>query len=161
VLEAQARVVAVEPGYVWVESERRSACGQCDSGGSCGVSTLGKLFGGRSVHLRVADPLGVRAGDDVVIGLSERGLVAAALAAYLLPLAAMLAAALLGARLGYGQLAQAVLSVAGLVAGLWLARLRGRGTTGAGAVRPVLLRRQCDEECVIQFKPAVKGVHHD
>ena len=92
-LEAHATVQAVEPGYAWVESERQSACGGCASSARCGVSTVAKLVD-RRLRIRLRDPLGVRPGESVVIGVSEERLLGVAAVVYLVPLFAMVACAL-------------------------------------------------------------------
>jgi sigma-E factor negative regulatory protein RseC len=161
VIEAQARVVAVEPGYAWVESERRSGCSHCTSSDTCGVSSLGKLFGVQRVHMRLPDPLGMRPGDNVVIGLSERRLVAAALAAYMLPLLVMIVIALLGTQLGQGQVTLALSSFAGLAAGLWLVKARANRQETADRYQPVLLRQHPAGECAIEIEPLVRGADHE
>ena len=150
-IETQATVVAVEPGYAWVESERRSSCSQCGTHDSCGVSTLGKAFGIGRNRMRLVDPLGVEAGDAVVIGLSEQHLVGAAAVAYMLPMLAMIAAGVLATRLGYGQPVTVLLSLLGLAGGLWLVRRRGR--RAGDLYNPVLLRRASYAEVHIAFEP--------
>ncbi len=160
-IETQARVVAVESGYAWVESERRSGCSQCTSSGSCGVSSLDKLFGARSQRMRLANPLGVRSGEDVVIGLSEKRLVAAAAAAYLLPLFAMIGAALLSDYYGQGQGVLALSSLVGLMAGLWLVKRRSGYRTALARFQPVILGRRDAGECTIDVKSIKAGVNHE
>jgi len=144
-IESQARVVAVEPGYAWVESERRSACAQCSSGDSCGVSSLGKVFEGRSMRMRLADPIGLQPGEELMIGLAEQQLLSAATTVYLLPLLAMIALAVGATEAGFGQAGIALISLGGLGGGLWLAgRLpRRRPTQGQAEsdCQPVILRR--------------------
>lgn len=152
-IETQAIVVAVEPGYAWVESERRSACSHCESGSSCGVSSLGKLFGVSRNRMRLDDPVGVREGDAVVIGLSEQHLLRAAALAYMLPLLVMLVVGLLSAQLGYSQAMTVVASLLGLAGGLWLVRQRSRRTAGGGLYNPILLRRTAVAELDITFEP--------
>lgn len=151
-LESQARVTAVEPGYAWIESERRSGCSQCGSSGSCGVSSLSKLFGVQRITLRLPDTLGVQTGDDVIIGLSERQMVTAAAVAYMLPLLIMIVIALAGVHLGYGQASLALLSFIGLVAGLWLARHRAKGAMISHRYLPVMLEKQVAGECNVKIK---------
>lgn len=160
-METRARVIRVEPGYAWVESERRSGCSHCGSRESCGVSSLGKLFAVRTQRTCLPDPLGVRTGEDVVLGLSERRLVAAASVAYMLPVFVMIGMALLSSGLGHGQGTVAVSSVVGLIGGLGLVRhLSGRRLSSA-RYQPVILRRQRGDEFAIELKPRNTGVHHE
>jgi len=160
-LETQAKVVAVEPGYAWVESERRSGCSHCTGSDNCGVASLGKSFGVRRHRMRVPDPLGVQPGENIIIGLSERRLVAAAASAYLLPLVAMIAMALFSARLGYGQGALAVSSLAGLAGGLGWLRHRAGSARALGGYRPVILKRLPASAGVVELKPETIGVNHE
>lgn len=160
-IEIQARVVAVEPGYAWVESERRSGCSHCTSSDRCGVSSLGKLFAIRKQRIRLPDPLGVRTGEDVVLGLSEQRLVAAAAVAYMLPLCSMIGTALFGASLGYGQGAVALASLAGLVGGLWLVKRRSVGGQASARYQPVILGHQPLGERTIELKPRTAGANHE
>ena len=160
-IEIQARVVAVESGFAWVESERRSGCSHCTSSGSCGVSSLGKLFAVRKQRIRLPDPLGVRTGEDVVLGLSERRLVAAAAVAYMLPLCTMIGTALLGASLGYGQGAVASSSLAGLAGGLWLVKRRSGSGQAIAHYQPVILGRQPLSERSVEFKTRNAGENHE
>lgn len=73
----------------------------------------------------VRDGHGLGPGDDVVLGLDERGLLRAAASLYGLPLAGLLAGSLLGAVLGGSANDAAVLagSISGLAAGLVRQRL--------------------------------------
>lgn len=151
-METRATVIAVEPGFAWVESRRRSSCSHCGTQDSCGVAALDRAFGAGRNRMRLADPLGVCAGEAVIIGLSERHLVAAAALAYLLPLLTMIAGGLLAAQLGYGQIGSVVLSVAGLAVGLWLVHRRGRSAAGGGLYAPTLLRRAAGDDIHIPFE---------
>lgn len=146
-IETQARVTSVEPGFAWIESERRSGCSHCGSSGSCGVSSLSKLFGVQRVQMRLPDSLGVSPGEDIVIGLSERRLVGAAAMIYMVPLLLMIAAALAGVHLQQGQVAVAMLSLAGLVAGLWLARCRADNAEMVQRYSPVMLKKGTADAC--------------
>jgi len=160
-IEIQARVVAVEPGYAWVESERRSGCSHCTSSDSCGVSSLGEFFAIRKQRTRLPDPLGVRTGEEVVLGLSEQRLVAAAAVVYMLPLCAMIGAALLGASLGYGQSAVALASLAGLIGGLWLVKSRSVGGQASARYQPVILGHQPLSKHTVDLKPRTAGANHE
>jgi len=99
-IEQRARVVGTEGGFALVEAAPSGGCAACGVQGGCGVSKLGKLLPRRSRVLRVANELGARPGDEVTLGVAEDALLASALAAYLPPLAGLLAGALLGGAFG-------------------------------------------------------------
>lgn len=160
-IEIQARVVAVESGYAWVESERRSGCSHCASADTCGVSSLSKLFGVRKQRMRLADPLGVGNGEEIVIGLSEQRLVAAAAVAYMLPLLAMIATTLLSACLGQSPATLAVSSLLGLAGGLFLVRRRLGGGQVLAHYQPVILGRPRSGARSVEFKTRITGVNHE
>ena len=44
-IEENGRVVDVEDGYAWIETERRSTCGSCSANKGCGTATLAKVMG--------------------------------------------------------------------------------------------------------------------
>lgn len=142
-IEELATVVAREGGLAWVQTHRRSACSACGHGDGCVTSVLGRLLSpGAANRLAVQDGLGVHLGDRVVIGIPDGLLVRASLAAYLLPLAALVAAAGIAEWLRAPELAVAAAGVAGLAAGLWLTgRLTG-GSSASSRYQPVLLRRE-------------------
>jgi sigma-E factor negative regulatory protein RseC len=141
-IEQEASVVAVADGAALVEVARRSSCSGCGQSNSCGTATVAKLFGsGNATRLRVIDHLGLAAGEQVVIGIRNPVLVRASLAAYLLPLLALLAAAGGAEAAGLGDVAGAASGVLGLLAGLWLAGLVTGGSGAKARFRPVLLRR--------------------
>lgn len=95
-IEQRARVVGTEGGFALVEAAPSGGCATCGVQGGCGVSKLGKLLPRRSRVLRVPNELGARPGDEVTLGVAEGALLASSLAAYLPPLAGLLAGALLG-----------------------------------------------------------------
>jgi sigma-E factor negative regulatory protein RseC len=140
-IEEQARVVGVAEGSAWVETRRRSACGSCSVAGGCGTSALDKLLGDRPHRFRVDDHLGVRTGEQVVVGIDQAALTRASLLAYLLPVLTLILAALAAEAAGMGDGLGAVAGILGLAFGLWLS---GRLSTDPGRRerwRPVLLRR--------------------
>ncbi|HHJ14960.1 MAG TPA: Fis family transcriptional regulator [Gammaproteobacteria bacterium] len=147
-IEETATVVETGPEGVWVESEPHSACGQCQAASGCGTSALARVLGRRRSRVRVLADQPLRVGDRVTIGIREQALVRGSLALYAVPLAALLAGALLG-KLGAGadlwQSAEAgsvLLGLAGLVAGLVWVRRFGRRIRNDRAWQPVVLRRQ-------------------
>jgi sigma-E factor negative regulatory protein RseC len=157
-VEEQARVVAVGPGLawvvparllplagtstsVWVETNRKSACGSCPSSAGCATPVLGGLAGPDTGRLQVADHLGLRVGEGVVIGIPDGVLLRAAALAYLFPPAALVLGAGAAGALGVGDLGSALAGVLGLALGLFATRLMTGGTVGRGSYRPVLVRR--------------------
>jgi len=137
--EETARVVDVKEGLLLAEAESRSACSHCASSAACTTSVVAKLFGGRRIRLVMANHLGARPGDQVVIGIPDELLVRASLLVYLSPLLSMLAVATLVEALAVNEM---LLSVSALV-GLTLGFLGVRWTIRRGAeqrYRPRLLR---------------------
>lgn len=145
-LEETARVIRIDDGDVWVETQRRSSCSSCAAAKGCGTGVLSEVFGRRNPPLRVLARQPLNPGDDVIIGIEESALVQASLAVYLLPLVLMLAGALAGvyaARQGLvdGEWLSVVLAIIGFWGGLrWLGRYTRRIRFDP-RFQPVVLRR--------------------
>jgi sigma-E factor negative regulatory protein RseC len=142
-IEELATVVGRTGRLAWVQTHRRGACSACAQGTGCATSVLGSLLRLGAVNrLAVEDHLGVSVDERVVIGIPDGLLVRASVAAYGLPLIALVTAAGIAEWLRAPELAVAAAGVAGLAAGLWFT---GRLTGGGVARRryqPVLLRRE-------------------
>lgn len=140
-VEAEARVVAIEGQLAWLQPEHRSGCGACASASLCGAATLARAAGGGRAGRLAARCVPVAAerlavGDRIVVGLRDDALARAALTAYALPLTVMLGAALVAEMAGAGELLIALAMAAGLVAGLALARWAGaRAAEGPRVLR--------------------------
>ena len=148
-IEERARVIALDQHGVWVETQRRSACGQCSVNNSCGTALLGKVLGVKRNKVLTLNPESkpVSVGDEVVIGISEQALTRGSLAIYMLPLLALFVFAWLGEILaaqlsiGNADLLTIVFGVTGLAAGfLWVKRF-SRVVSADPNYQPVLLRR--------------------
>ncbi len=146
-IEQRARVVATEPGYALVEAAPSGGCSACGVQGGCGVSKLGKLLPQRARLLRVANELAARAGDEVTLGVADDALLSSALAAYLPPLAGLLAGALIAAALGSGDLWPMLGAAGGLLPGLAASRALSRRRQARHAPRMVA-RRACAAQAV-------------
>jgi len=94
VIEESATVISCEGRFAEVETQRRSACGECSAGVGCGSAVIAKWFGDRRARLRVCNDIDARPGNQVVIGVREKTLVAASLLVYLLPLVLLLLGAI-------------------------------------------------------------------
>jgi sigma-E factor negative regulatory protein RseC len=148
-IEETGQVVKVEDdGMVWVETRRPSTCGACADRQGCGTSVLASVLGQRQAPVRVINSIGAVAGDRVVIGVSESGVLRGSLAVYAVPLAGLFIGALAGHYLGdggiprYADLWELLGAAAGFTAGLaWLRRF-SRATGRDERYQPVILRRQ-------------------
>jgi sigma-E factor negative regulatory protein RseC len=149
VIEETGRIVDVQGTFAWVESERSSSCGSCAVKQGCGTGAIAKVLGQRRVRLRVLNRIGARVGDQVVIGISESGLLRGSLAVYAAPLAGLFAGTLAGYVLVsrfFPEWSADPAAIAGALAGFvaGFAWLRGfsRRTAMNPAYQPVVLRQQ-------------------
>lgn len=86
-IEEQGRVVATEPGAVWVETVRRSTCSSCSANAGCGQGLMQRLgVGAGRARVRALSDLSLRVGDAVVLGIHEDLLLRASVLFYLFPL---------------------------------------------------------------------------
>lgn len=146
-IEENARVVGLDDGYAWVETQRQTTCGACSLNKGCGTSVLAKFFGAKRTRMRVLNTLAAEVGDEVVIGLREHALMQGSLAVYAVPLLAMLVLALLGeglnARLHITETegVSILFGLAGLALGfLWL-RNYALHTARDVRYQPIIVRR--------------------
>ncbi len=138
-IEGIARVVSVEGGVAVLEPEQTTACGHCVSASVCGQK--GGL-GDRLVARRFEVPGdGLAVGERWVIGISERSLLRASMAAYGLPLLTLLGGGVAAQAMGAGDGVSALASVGGLGIGFLLARWRARSLEDGGDLSPTLLHR--------------------
>lgn len=133
-LEQTAEVVRTASDGVWVQAVEPSGCGTC-GGQGCSSRRIAELFQRKPRNFLVDCDLALAPGDRVVVGIADGSVLKSALRAYGLPLALMLAGALL---------AQAVLpgdgsALAGMLIGGATGVLVARG---GRAARPVVLRRE-------------------
>jgi sigma-E factor negative regulatory protein RseC len=149
-LQETAKIVRIEDTAVWVETQRKSACGNCVAKNGCGVSVLDKLFGNKRSILRVLAEPGYKLGDEVVIGIREQALVRGSLAVYCVPLLGLMLGSLVGtlaANKGLtanSELSAIVMGVAGFVAGLLWLRHFTRQIQSDRRYQPVVLHRISD-----------------
>lgn len=123
--------LVVERRGVWaeVETTRRTSCGGCAAGAGCGISLLDRFLGRRPTRLAALNRIEAAPGQRVVVGIPEGALLSASLAAYLVPVLALIGGAILAQTLAprLGWTAGDPLSIAGGLIGLiasllWLAR---------------------------------------
>ncbi|WP_111657110.1 SoxR reducing system RseC family protein [Isoalcanivorax indicus] len=144
-IEESGRVVAVEPGAVWVETLRFSACRDCSARKGCGHGLMDSERAGARARVRALNPTLTLAVDDaVVVGIPEGALLRGAVMLYLVPLLLMFVAALVGAALPSGlpggDLA-APFGVAGLAIGFLVNRWYSQQHARDPALHPQVVRR--------------------
>lgn len=94
-ISEQAVVIRSDQNWVEIQPQRESICGHCELNKGCGTGALAKLLVNRSRPIRLPNnEQGLNPGDQLTIGLEERGLMLASLLVYGLPLVGMLVAAL-------------------------------------------------------------------
>lgn len=140
-IEEQGRVVAVEPGAVWVETVRKSTCSSCSVKAGCGQGLLDQLgVNGRRGYVRALSNLQLAVGDAVIIGVREDLLVRGSLLVYLLPLLGLFAAAVLVEQVGLSEPWVILSAFFGFLLACYAVRWRSRVTAGDAALQPVVLR---------------------
>ena len=128
-LTETGRVVAVESGWLWVETVRKSTCGSCAAAKGCGHGILHSLGDGSRHHLRVSTGAfpedRFRVDDEVCIAIPERLLLDSAFIVYGAPLLTTLGgAALFSGLIPQASDMEAVAGAAlGFVGGIILVRL--------------------------------------
>src|SRR5690606_39112889 len=93
-IEERGRVIATNGEEAWIQTLQQSACNTCSAQKACGQKLLNTVTAGRAQQLKVANVLGVRVGDEVVVGIPESALLKASVILYLIPLLGMMAGAM-------------------------------------------------------------------
>jgi sigma-E factor negative regulatory protein RseC len=146
-IEETATVVGLDDEYAIVETERRAACGSCDSAGSCSTSVLSGLFKRRQNQFRVLNTIHARPGQQVIIGLQESAFLKVSAAAYLLPLIGMLGLAIAcqvvagHLSISAGELPAIVGGLLGFMIGLFLFKRISGNSSGDPAYQAKILRQ--------------------
>ena len=149
------RVVAIDADIAWVETLRRSTCGECAARRGCGHGLLNASLPGASrglIRARLPERLRgeLQLHDTVELALPERSLLRAASLLYLLPLTTALGAALLANRFAVAEgvaqgridMVVAIAAALGLGSGLLLLRVVSHRTAGDPAFVPEVTARR-------------------
>lgn len=140
--EGIAQVVAVEGNLAWLIPESGSSCGGCSSAAACGSKGIGTIASRLEARrFQMVNDAGLRIGERVVVGISENAVLRASVTAYVIPLATLLGAGALAQSVAGSDAITMAAMLAGLVLGLWLARVRAGRLLARGDLAPRFLRR--------------------
>lgn len=140
-IEEQGRVVAVESGAVWVETQRQTTCGGCSANAGCGQGLMDKL-GVRASrnHVRALCDLQLQVGDHVVLGIAEGWLLRSAALVYLMPLLLFFLMVGVAHSLGAAEPWVILAGGLGLLVGWTALRWLNRRLANQASVQPVVIR---------------------
>lgn len=140
-IEEPGRVVAVEAGAVWVETQRSSTCSGCSVRSGCGKGLTDRLgIRERRGLIRASSDLHLDVGDAVVIGIRERALLRGAFLVYLFPLLTLFASAVAASEMALSEPYIILFSAFGFFFACLIVRKRSQRTADDPALQPVVLR---------------------
>jgi len=109
-----------------VQVDKTAICERCESGKGCGAGLIGSSQVGRQVEALIASGLEVNDGDRVIVELEPQNLLRAAIVVYGYPLSGAVLMAVAGFAFGLGDVSGAVAALAGIGAGMLVARIQLR-----------------------------------
>lgn len=142
-----ATVVLVENNQTWIETQRKTACGQCSANKGCGTSVLSKVIGNKLSRMKAINNIDARVGDQVVVGLKEEYLLKGAFMTYMLPLLYLFMFALLGQLVAsqlqtlQNELLIIIFSVLGFYLGIRKVRKFSQAVADNENYQPVILKK--------------------
>ena len=154
-VEGIARVVRIENGVAWFEPEQTTSCGHCASSAACGTASAATGSGNgigsiaRRIEFRrfALDSIGgLRVGDRVVVGVDDRSLLKASATAYAVPLLTALGCGGIAQSMFGDDLITMMSTAAGLIGGLFIARLAAGVLGRRGELAPRFLRYAAPNE---------------
>lgn len=141
----RGRVLAVDrdalPPAARVEVAAAFTCARCASGKGCGAGIFGARGSSRRIDARIATGITIHAGDEVRIELAPRQILSAAVIVYGVPLAGAVLAAAAAYATGLGDVSAAGAALAGIAAGILIARRRLRSSSELCEFNPVIVAR--------------------
>ena len=121
-IEQQGRIVTLEGTRAIVAIGASSGCPACDAGKGCGAGVFGRMMLRKPLILELANPLKLKAGQAVAVGIPESFFLGLLARLYLLPLIAGMIGAALGHSLADGlHLQSAYQDLLALLGALFLA----------------------------------------
>lgn len=143
----EAVIVSVENDETWIETQRKSACGQCSANKGCGTSVLSKVVGNKHSKMKAINKIDAKVGDAVVVGLNEEALLKGAYMTYLLPLLYLIVFAMVGQMISTSlqfessELLIIIFAVAGFYLGLKHLKRFSQSISNNELYQPVILNK--------------------
>lgn len=140
-IEEPGRVIALEPGAVWVETRRKSTCSNCSARNGCGQGLMEKL-GVRERHglIRALSNSQLSVGDPVVVGIREDVLVRGAVLVYLFPLIVLFISSLIASELSAAEPYVIAAGLGGFLVSWLIVRKHSQRMVDDPRLQPVVLR---------------------
>lgn len=107
-IEETGQVIAIDGAWAIVATQRHGGCGHCTGhkgDGQCGTAAITQMFSPQQPQLRVQNLIQSRVGDQVVLGITEKGLLQATALLYGLPLLTLISGTLAGQWLSLNNIA--------------------------------------------------------
>lgn len=142
-----AVVVLIDNNHTWIETQRKSACGQCSANKGCGTSVLSKVLGNKLSKMKAINNIDAKVGDEVVVGLNESSLLKGAFIIYMLPLLFLFVFSFLGQLISLNlniennEIVVISFAVLGFYLGLRRVRLFSKSVEKNESYQPVILKK--------------------
>jgi sigma-E factor negative regulatory protein RseC len=117
------RVIATSNGIASIAPTSKSGCGGCQHNSACAISGLGKYISFNRKPVELPCSANVRAGDELLVTMSETDFLKTGLLVYLLPALLAVLGATVAASLGFDDAGGAIAAVCGFAGGLLATRL--------------------------------------
>jgi sigma-E factor negative regulatory protein RseC len=141
-IEVNGEVTHTEAGFAWI-SRAGETCSNCDPKTGCKSIALSRLFCSKKPIFRVQDPLGVKVGEQVSIGIEEKNLLQSALVGYAMPVLVLVLGAIIGLYIG-GE----CLSIMGGISGFFAAMIWLKRKKISPSNIPTIVRRVLSDDTV-------------
>ncbi|MEL0638184.1 MULTISPECIES: SoxR reducing system RseC family protein [Marinomonas] len=139
-IEESGTVLSTEKGFADVETIRTSSCTSCRARHGCGHHAIAQVSASNRMRMKAIDTFDVEVGQKVIIGIPEDTLLQASLWVYLVPLLGLVGGATLPSLWHASNGESVVLSLVGLLSGLWLAKKKSQKEENNPDFYPKILR---------------------
>lgn len=139
-IEEAGQVLSVEDGFADVETIRTSSCTACRARHGCGHHAIAQVSSANRMRMKAIDPLTVKVGQRVVVGIPEDTLLQASVWMYMIPLLGLLLGAVLPSLWQGGSGMAVLLSIIGFAGGLLLAKRKSQHEMNNLDYYPKILR---------------------